>query len=348
MHRLPSCSPRPLLPFTGRKHPDAARANDEATAWIVQHGLITDAATDAFAGIAFGHLAARGEPEASYEDLLLLAQWLALAFVLDDQHDHLIRHDQLSAWQSVEDAITRTLDHATPRQPHRNPLTRAFADLYGRIRGRLEPTAHRRFTAHFRNIMESLNEEARNRAPNSVPTITDYILLRRHSSQIPAILDLSEAALNVEVAPEIRASPIFQELYWSAIDVISWTNDIFSFPKEQSCGDTNNLPVLLCAQHRCRPEEAIRMTEQRILERLEDFDSALQRLPRTMNALDFYDPLARSAALQMAYNLQDWMIGGDVWQRQECTRYHDERWNSGGEGAYNRPTLLTERSQGTS
>jgi epi-isozizaene synthase len=96
------------LPFANSKHPQAEQANAEATEWAVGHRLINEDAADGFAGIGFGNLAARVSHEAYYERLVTFAQWMAWSFVLDDQHDHLIRTGRLEAWHPFAQAINRS------------------------------------------------------------------------------------------------------------------------------------------------------------------------------------------------------------------------------------------------
>lgn len=320
------------LPFTARKHPLGERANAEATAWAVGWGLIDDAAADGFAGIGFGHLAARIGPEASYSHVLVLAQWMAWSFVLDDQHDHLIRSNRLDAWTPFNEAIARYLDGG--RRSYRNPMMTAFEELADQIQDAMPESQRARYRTHVLHMMNSLDQEAANRTGTRPPTIADYIATRRHSSQLPAMMDMSECHLGVEVPEGVYTHPAFQALLWSSIDVISWGNDVFSLPKEAACGDNNNIVVLLAQETGLPLRTVVRVVRELIAARVADFQEARQRLPHVA------DPSARHAMRKCADGYQDWMIGTDLWQRHDCTRYRDEDWAKGLEGAYNLPGLL--------
>lgn len=328
------------LPFESGKHPQGGGANAEATEWAAGHALVNQAAAGEFAGIGFGHLAGRVSQEASYGHLVTFAQWMAWSFVLDDQHDHLIRSGRLDAWSPVTDAIrAHVAGEKIPRHP-RNPLVGAFIDVWDRAVAGMPMGIRGRCEVHIREMLRSLDQEAANRTAVVPPTITDYILTRRHSSQLLPMLDMSEAALGIEVPWEIYASPVFQELIWSAVDVISWGNDVFSLRKESSCGDNNNIAFLLAQRYRWSLPQVVRVVQRRIAARVEDFLAAEQRLPRALEALSVTDASSRAAAVKCAQNYRDWMIGADLWQRYECTRYSDERWVAGLEGAYTRPDLV--------
>jgi hypothetical protein len=329
------------LPFRSHKHARAQQANDDAVAWSLHHGLIRRRGADAFAGIGFGHLAARVEHRAPYEHVVVLARWMAWSFVLDDQHDHLIRTGQLDAWRPVTDAIRGQLAGENRRQPPRDPLTRTFIELCDLILPGMRPETARRFTAHILDMLNSMDQEATNRLVARPPEIDDYVLMRRHSSQLPAMMDMSEASLDIEISPKIYSSPTFQELLWSATDVISWGNDLFSLRKEAACGDNNNIAVVLADRQGLTQPQVIRAVQERIAARVEDFLAAERELPHTLDTLGA-TTAARAAALTCCANFRDWMIGGDLWQRHDCTRYQDERWVNGLEGAYTHPDLLTQ------
>lgn len=343
-HLDPFTIPEFHLPFEGVKDPRGDRANAEATAWAVGRGLIETEATEQFAGIGFGHLAARVGRGASYGELVLLAEWMAWSFVLDDQHDLLIRSGRLDGWQPLSDAIAHHVGGRpadVPASARGNPLVSSFVELCDRILAGMPPVLRDRYRRHVPRMLRSLDEEAANRRPGHRPTVEEYVLTRRHSSQLLPMMDMVEAAQGVEVPEEVDASPALEELAWSAIDVISWGNDVFSLPKEHSCGDTNNLAVLLADRHGLTLSEAVRAVEERIRARVEDFLAASRALPRALDALGVTDPAARTAVERRVRGYEDWMIGADLWQRHDCTRYRDERFAAGLEAAYTRPDLVS-------
>ncbi|WP_156724556.1 terpene synthase family protein [Streptomyces apocyni] len=332
------------LPFESTKHPQAEQANTEATSWALSQGLIKDAADD-FSGIGCGHLAARVAHGATYRQLLLLSEWMAWSFVLDDQHDHVIRSGRVDTWRPVTDAINGHLsdgeDYLTPQRRHGNALVDGFTDLHAAILDGMPPGIRKRYRAHIPPMLRSLDQEAVNRGTvRRQPTVDDYVLMRRHSSQLLPMMDMVEASLGVEVPSEVYDSPTFQALLWSAVDIISWGNDIFSLRKEYACGDNNNLVLLLAWWEGYSLPHAVRAVKDRISARLVDFHSAARTLPRVLDVLAITDPATREGVARCVRSYEDWIIGADLWQRHECTRYSDERWVSGDEGAYTRPDLV--------
>ncbi|MCY0954677.1 terpene synthase family protein [Streptomyces sp. H27-S2] len=333
------------LPFGNSKHPQAARANAEATSWVVRHELVTDA-VEQFAGIGFGHLAGRVSGEVPYETVVLLAEWMAWSFVLDDQHDHLIRTGDVAAWEPVTAAITEHLrtGRTSSAPARRNPLVSGFTDLCDRILDGMTALTAARYRAHVPLMLNSLDQEAGNRGAGGGagrPAVQDYVLMRRHSSQLLPMMDMVEAGLGLEVPQHIHDLPEFQALIASAVDVISWGNDVFSLPKEHACGDNNNLVSLISFWEKCSLADAVRTVEGRIQTRIEEYLAGERRLSQALDALGETDPSVRAAVTRCVRSYEDWMIGADLWQRYECTRYSDERFAAGLESAYTRPDLVS-------
>lgn len=330
------------LPFGNSKHPLAARANAEAVTWAVRHELVTDA-VDQFAGIGFGHLAGRVSGEVPYETVVLLAEWMAWSFVLDDQHDHLIRTGEVAAWRPVADAITEHLATGSGggARARRNPLVKGFVDVCDRILDGMPEGPAARYRAHVPLMLGSLDQEAGNRGGEGRPSVRDYILMRRHSSQILPMMDMVEAGLGLDVPQRIHDLPEYRALVASALDVISWGNDVFSLPKEHSCGDNNNLVSLIAAWEGCSLSAAVRAVEVRIQDRIEEYLAGERLLTEALDARGETDPRVRDAVSRCVRSYEDWIIGADLWQRYECTRYSDERFAAGLESAYTRPGLVS-------
>ncbi|MFB6806122.1 terpene synthase family protein [Streptomyces sp. NPDC056387] len=330
------------LPFGNSKHPLAARANSEATSWALRHELVADAA-EQFTAIGCGHLAGRVSGEVPYDTVVLLAEWMAWSFVLDDQHDHLIRKGELAAWPPVTDAITQYL--ATGRvngaSSRRNPLVRGFIDLCDRILAGMSTGTAARYRAHVPLMLHSLDQEAGNRGARRRPSVQEYILMRRHSSQLLPMMDMVEAGLGIDLPQHVHDHPAFQAVVESAVDIISWGNDVFSLPKEHACGDNNNLVSLISSWEGCSLPDAVRSVENRIQARIEDYVSAERRLFQVIDGEGRLDPEVRAAVTRVVRSYEDWMIGADLWQRYECTRYSDERFAAGLESAYTRPDLVS-------
>nr|WSX53467.1 terpene synthase family protein [Streptomyces sp. NBC_00974] len=343
MARLSSFSvPDFHLPFGNSKHPEASRANAEATAWVLGHELVT-AGAEQFSGIGVGHLAGRVSGEVPYERIVLLAEWMAWSFVLDDQHDHLIRSGDLAAWRPITDAITNYLETGRigVHAPGRNPLVTGFVDLCDRILAGMSENTGARYRAHVPLMLHSLDQEAGNRGSRGRQTVQEYVLMRRHSSQLLPMMDMVEAGLGIDLPQHVHDLPEHQALVASAVDIISWGNDVFSLPKEHACGDTNNLVSLISSWEGCSLPEAVRAVEGRIQIRIEQYLTEERQLIQAMDELPGADPALRDAVTRCVRSYEDWMIGADLWQRYECTRYSDERFAAGLESAYTRPDLVS-------
>ncbi|MCX5152225.1 terpene synthase family protein [Streptomyces sp. NBC_00320] len=308
----------------------------------MRHELVTNA-SEQFAGIGCGHLAGRVSGEVPYDTIVLLAEWMAWSFVLDDQHDHLIRTGELAAWRPVTDAITQYLEtgRTSRASSRRNPLVSGFVDLCDRILAGMSPGTAARYRDHVPLMLRSLDQEAGNRGAGGRPSIQHYVLMRRHSSQLLPMMDMVEAGLGIDLPQPVHDLPAFQAVVESAVDIISWGNDMFSLPKEHACGDNNNLVSLISSWEGRSLPDAVQATWGRIQDRIEDYVAAERRLFQVIDAQGEMDPAVRAAVTRCVRSYEDWMIGTDLWQRYECTRYSDERFAAGLESAYIRPDLVS-------
>jgi hypothetical protein len=155
------------------------------------------------------------------------------------------------------------------------------------------------------------------------------------------MMDMVEAGLGIDLPQHVHDLPAFQAVVESAVDIISWGNDVFSLPKEHACGDNNNLVSLIASWEGCSLPDAVRSVEARIQVRIEDYVTAERRLFQVIDSQGEMDPAVRAAVTRCVRSYEDWMIGADLWQRYECTRYSDERFAAGLESAYTRPDLVS-------
>jgi len=70
--------------------------------------------------------------------------------------------------------------------------------------------------------MSSPSIEARLRDRGEVVGLEDYVLLCRQDSGILLRFDLITYFLDIEIPEEVFADPIFQQVYFSAADMVCW------------------------------------------------------------------------------------------------------------------------------
>ncbi|HEY8375604.1 MAG TPA: terpene synthase, partial [Nannocystis sp.] len=139
----------------------------------------------------------------------------------------------------------------------------ALAEVIRRIAARATPLQMKRFVDSARAYFSALLWEASNRVAHRIPPLVEYRRMRRLSGAVPTTFDLIDVVGGFELGAEDRARPDLRTLYWSAVDITCWSNDILSYAKElQRGGDFHNLPSVLQQEHRCSIQEAMAIASQ--------------------------------------------------------------------------------------
>ncbi|MFF5756954.1 FAD-binding protein [Streptomyces longwoodensis] len=204
-------------------------------------------------------------PLAGPVELGLLAQWSAFIVSVDDGFD---RHGQSPAQvRTVLDQLMDVLDSpdGTRYPASAPPAVRALADLWERTRIAARPGWRRRFCALYRDFADATCTETRRRARGVRTGLDEYLALRRRTITVLPVLALVERAL--PPAAELDG------LRDAAADIIAWTNDLRSAPREEDEG-TENLVGVLARHHRCGRSEAAARARAMLAERMDDFDRA--------------------------------------------------------------------------
>jgi len=129
-----------------------------------------------------------------------------------------------------------------------NPGKRA-RDFWARGILDCKPGANARFIETLEMFFEAVNLQAKARDENVVPDLESYIDIRRDTSGCKPCWALIEYALDIDLPDFVIEHPIIEALGQGANDLVTWSNDIFSYNKEQSRGDTHNMICILMKYH---------------------------------------------------------------------------------------------------
>ncbi|WP_433529143.1 terpene synthase family protein [Micromonospora sp. CA-263727] len=238
-------------PFTGARHDDTERVARESTDWAQDLGLISNGQRLRRADAA--GLAGRACPQAPMERLRLLADLISWLFVMDDACDEDGLGDDPTRLAPTVAALLGVLDRlGTPGElpaGAAGPLGRALADLCQRVRAHRRPAVLLRFTAAMRTYLLALLWEAANREHDRVPSVDEYVQMRRHTGGVYPSLTLTDLALDGFPPAAQRADPGWAALDLLAADLVCWCNDVFSYGKEHRVGpDAHNLVTVLARE----------------------------------------------------------------------------------------------------
>lgn len=282
----PIAVPTLHCPFPATVNLHGAAIHHEVIIWAQRVQLISSdpVAAQRLAATNLSGLAARLHPYAAREVLQLVAEWYVWGFVRDDLCDESDLGTDPSALMSVNARCIEILQGASPT-PRDHRLTQALADLWQRIIPRTTLIWRRRFTRSVREYLDATVWEAINRVQHTIPDVATYCRMRRLTSALQTDTDLIELT-TTRLPLEVHQHPFVQRLTDAANNVVCWSNDIASLPKEVHRGDIHNLVVVVHHAHGGSVQAAIDRAVAMHDAEIHTFLDLSQRLPRFSPAVD--------------------------------------------------------------
>ncbi|WP_157467447.1 terpene synthase family protein [Frankia sp. QA3] len=256
-----------------RMHPAADRIGEHLLAWAAEFGLATDAAARARLDAAGFHLAAaRTLPDARQADVEVFAQWVLWLFHLDDEQDEGPMGRSPEIVHATYTAITSIIE-GQPAPAAAPPAVTALADLWPRTARRMSAQWRRRILQHIHHHRDAFLAQIAHRQNGTLASPEEYPALRRDDNAM-FMYDLVEVAYQAEIPPDLAATNSWTELCAASSDIIAWTNDVVSLPREAALGETTNYVIVLQHATGCDERTALEQVHLHITRRLRELDEA--------------------------------------------------------------------------
>jgi len=240
------------MPFPVRVSPDVERARAHTLRWAHDFGLVRDDAglrrlesTRAADLASFFHPRRTGSALETMTDLEL---WMLL---FDDRFDAAVGHSP-----DLADAVLGDFLRATGLDPARTSgrapdtaLARSWIDLWRRESAGMSPRWAERARRHWLLWFDALVDETRHRALDTHPDVDTYLLLRRRTGAVQAILDANEAVGGFEIPDTIARGSHIRDITHIVCDVVCLVDDVIFLEKEEAYGEKLNM-VLVLEHHR--------------------------------------------------------------------------------------------------
>lgn len=331
------------LPFPIHTNPHDATAEQHLCGWARQMGLVrTPEAGARFDAARFGIFSGYVHPDASPGRLALYSKWMAWQFLADDQYaDGSYRTAE--SWQSATDHLWPVF--ATGQAPEgASSLARALADILGAVYPHMSARWRERFVKHVQETFGAVVAENERRHTRTSATVEEYVANRRAVSSVLPCFAIDEFMAGGELPEEVRVSGPYQRLVQAATDVAAWTNDLYSWPKEEAAGEVDNLVLVLESAGQLTRREAIHAAAQWITGRAGDFNTAEQELPPVLDSLSLGAGARRTVA-RCVSSMRNWMAGTWKWS-SESARYTTFDPDAAGRIPAYIDDLLARRSEG--
>ena len=314
------------LPFRSGINPHVRALSAQNIAWAAKIGLVDDERfVDAIWRCQFDQLAALCHRGCSLEALQLITNCYTAIFALDDMLDD--AKSVIGSSPALALHVTRYLSATIADEPR--PLLRldvpgrerivavgdAYADVARRLLAYTDRAGIRHYVAGMRDYFRGCVMEASLRN-QPVSSVAEYANVRLGCSAVYPTLDIGAIVDGLDVSVHTRSQASFQAMRVATNLCVSYVNDLFSYAKESSAGETSNLVTIYQNVHgmdlRSAMHAAMR-TNDRVVA---DYLGAKTRFVAD-NGLDD-DTLGYLAIMQ------DWMRGNFDWYAERRTaRYTD-------------------------
>ncbi|KAJ7512778.1 isoprenoid synthase domain-containing protein [Mycena galericulata] len=276
----------------------------ETKKWLFKGDNLQGRIRDKFHGLKAGTLTAMCYPDAGCPQLRVCNDFLTYLFHLDNLSDDM----DTRGTQSTADVVLNSLYHPhTFRSSARvGKMTR---DYYKRMVLTASPGTQQRFIETFDFFFQSVTQQALDRAAGVIPDLESYIALRRDTSGCKPSFVLIEYANNLDIPDEVMEHPLIASLGEAANDLVTWSNDIFSYNVEQSKGDTHNMIPVVMHEQGLDLQSAVDFVGDMCKQSIDRFIEDRSQLPSWGPKID------RDVAVYVD-GLANWIVGSLHWSFQ--------------------------------
>ncbi|KAF8752969.1 Terpenoid synthase [Rhizoctonia solani] len=300
---LPDVSAYTSKAFGSKTNPHQREAEIESYQWFDSYGIHTGTKRQRFFESGFGLMTAMCYPDCNF------ARFRITMDLFDDMTDG----GALDTVDGMKRAVDVTMKSL--REPDSPPpkfkVAATVQHCYNRMRQDGNPAMLRRFVDALDFYTQACFQQKVNRSTDTIPTMEEYIQLRRDTSamkigfggfftsangldrrfakfHLEAIL---EYTLDLDLPDQVADHPLVTELALAGNDILTWSNDIYSFPIEFARGDTHNLVCVAMHHNSLDLAGAIDFVNQLTRKRLDEYVEIKANLPSFGSGLD--EQLAR-------------------------------------------------------
>ncbi|MFF8833154.1 selina-4(15),7(11)-diene synthase [Streptomyces sp. NPDC015131] len=231
-------------PLSPAIHPRYAEVDSRTALWAEAHRIGSDELRRRLVRHEIGSFAARVMPYGREEVVQLMADFVLWLFGVDDgcceEGDLGCRPGDLT--ETLHRLLRVAQNPEAPVLPG-DPLAEGLRDLRARVDRYATDGQAARWVGHLREYFFSVVWEASYRSTGTVPSLTDYTLMRLYDGATTVVFPLLEMAHGYELQAGERDRRDVRAAEEMASFVITWDNDILSDHKERS-GDGFFLNVL--------------------------------------------------------------------------------------------------------
>ncbi|KAJ8473020.1 hypothetical protein ONZ45_g16452 [Pleurotus djamor] len=292
--------------FVLKKNPYQVQANIKSEAWLSSFKLYDDKKLKRFLGHRFDVYGGLAFPDTDPSHLETCINFFFWAFSLDDISDEGELQSMPEHHQAKVDVTLSVLKAPPSAHVPGLPYAAMLHDLWRRLTATATPGACRRFARAAEGWCRSQVWQCANRATGEIPSVDDFIVMRRHTIGAGMVEAMVEYALNIDLPDEVFKHPTIMAMSTATNDIMTWPNDLCSFNKEQADGDYQNLVYCVMVERRLKLQEAIDAVVEMLKERVQDY----LRLKRSLPS---FGPQVDKELVRYLAGLEHYVQGTVVW-----------------------------------
>ncbi|KAI3595869.1 terpenoid synthase [Moniliophthora roreri] len=304
---LPDLVSHCTFPLVYHRNGDVVAA--QSVKWLDENcPLLNEKRRKALYGLQAGELTAYCYNTTTDERLRVVSDFMNYLFHLDNISDGMMTKDTDVLADSVMNALWftefyRPTHHHGKEQPTEELNAGKLArDFWGRCIEDAGPGCQARFKETLELFFEAVNVQAKARDADVIPDLESYIDVRRDTSGCKPCWALIEYALDIDLPDFVAEDPVIMALNQYTNDLVTWSNDIFSYNVEQARGDTHNMIVILMKCRDLTLQEAVDRVGEMCRETIDNFSATRENIPS-------WGPEVDDIVERYVKGLQDWIVG---------------------------------------
>ncbi|MBE9005115.1 terpene synthase [Fortiea sp. LEGE XX443] len=242
-------------PFPSQINKYVDSLEESAIEWVFRFNLMTDDLTyQRFLKAKFYMLVALVYPYCQLEELKVANDWMSWVFIWDDQCDML--HLKPEVLTIFHQRFIQILNGAELTSQD-IPFSHALSDIRQRMLQLDNKNLFNYFIHTFEDYFDGCEQEANISIQKITPNVETYMNIRRSTIGVETSLALTEFCDKLNISDFLRNHEILKKLKRMTTNIICWSNDIFSFPKEVAIGHVHNLVLILHYQQKISLSAAV-------------------------------------------------------------------------------------------
>ncbi|KAL0573670.1 Alpha-muurolene synthase [Marasmius crinis-equi] len=300
----------------------------QSVKWLDQNcPILNEKRRKALYGLQAGELTAFCYNTAEPHRLRVISDFMNYLFHLDNISDGMMTNDTDLLADTVMNALWApqryrpTMFRGKEQPVEEHNAGKLARDFWMRAIADAKPGPQARFKETFELFFNTVNQQARARDAGKIPTLEEYINIRRDTSGCKPCWALIEYGLDIDLPPIVANNPTIRALGQHTNDLVTWSNDIFSYNIEQARGDTHNMIVILMNSKNKTLEQAMERVGEMCEEAIKNFEMKRKVIPtKWVDEEGNVYSVNNDEVQRYVKGLQDWIVGSLHWSFQ-TTRY---------------------------